>query len=80
MQHLRVTGKRLEPSTAVPESLYPETTAAKWHFPQENDTFRGLAEGTYILEPLFYLRMGSFYAPIKSGRQKFFNWREIWHR
>jgi hypothetical protein len=32
--------------TAVPQLLYPGTTALKWHFPQENAPSRGAREGT----------------------------------
>jgi len=33
-------------ATAVPELVYAETFAAKWHFPQENATFRGILKDT----------------------------------
>ncbi len=35
-----------EISTAVPQLLYPEATAAQWDFPQENATFRSFSKGT----------------------------------
>jgi hypothetical protein len=38
--------------TAVPQLLYPKTTALKWHFPQENATLHDARKGTLILEPL----------------------------
>jgi hypothetical protein len=38
--------------TAVSQLLYPEVTAAKWHFPQENAIFRGSNKGTFTVEPL----------------------------
>jgi hypothetical protein len=31
---------------AVPQLLYPETTALKWHFPQENVTLHDAGKGT----------------------------------
>jgi hypothetical protein len=37
---------------AVPGLLYPGTTTAEWHFPQENATFHHSKEGTKILELL----------------------------
>jgi hypothetical protein len=37
---------------AVPQLLYSETTALKWHFPQENATLRDARKGTLIMEPL----------------------------
>jgi hypothetical protein len=36
----------------VPELLYPGTTAAEWHFPQENATLHLPDKGTRILEPV----------------------------
>ena len=38
--------------TAVPQLLYPETTAAKWLFPQEKATLHGAGKDTLIVEPL----------------------------
>jgi hypothetical protein len=38
--------------TAVPQLLYPETTAAEWLFPQEKATLHDAGEGTLIVEPL----------------------------
>jgi hypothetical protein len=32
--------------------LHPETTALKWHFPQENATLLDARDGTLIVEPL----------------------------
>jgi hypothetical protein len=32
--------------------LYPEATVAKWHFPQENATFRSSDKDTFTVEPL----------------------------
>jgi hypothetical protein len=34
------------PPIAVPQLLYPETTALKWHFPQENATLHDARKGT----------------------------------
>jgi hypothetical protein len=31
---------------AVPQLLHPETTALKWHFPQENATLLNAGKGT----------------------------------
>jgi hypothetical protein len=39
-------------ATAVPQLLYPETTAAKWLFPQEKATLHGAEKDTLIVEPL----------------------------
>jgi hypothetical protein len=33
-------------ATAVPQLLHPETTALKWHFPQENATLLNAGKGT----------------------------------
>jgi hypothetical protein len=40
-------------ATAVPQLLYPETTAAKWLFPQEKATSHGAGKDTLIVEPLW---------------------------
>jgi hypothetical protein len=32
--------------TAVPQLLHPETTALKWHFPQENAALDNAGKGT----------------------------------
>jgi hypothetical protein len=40
------------PITAVPQLLYSETTAIKWHFPQENATLHNARKSTLIVEPL----------------------------
>jgi hypothetical protein len=39
-------------ATAVPQLLYPETTTAKWLFPQEKATSHGAGKDTLIVEPL----------------------------
>jgi hypothetical protein len=39
-------------ATAKPESLYPESTTAKWLFPQEKATFKSLSQGTFTLVSL----------------------------
>jgi hypothetical protein len=41
--------------TAVPQLLYPETTAAEWLFPQEKATLHDAGESTLIVEPLYHL-------------------------
>ncbi len=35
---------------AIPQSIFPETAANKWHFPQENVTQHGTGEGASIVE------------------------------
>jgi hypothetical protein len=45
-------GLQIQDSTAVPQLLYPETTAAEWLFPQEKATLHDAGEGTLIVEPL----------------------------
>jgi hypothetical protein len=32
--------------TAVPQLMYPETTALKWHIPQENAALHDAGKGT----------------------------------
>jgi hypothetical protein len=38
--------------TAVSQLLYPDAAVAKWHFSQENATFRSSNKGTFTVEPL----------------------------